>query len=202
MEGSAAEKKLGYRGTEQWTWASSEYLHHRTPTISWALIKREMVSSEDGDCPPLFSPCVDLSGVLHPGVGPSAQEVREAIAVHQRRAVKIIRRLEHPSYEERLRKLGLFSLEERRLCGDLCYSGLSVLEESPQERWGKTLYWCDRTRDNGFKLKEGRFRLGMRKKFFTQKLVRQWNTLPREFVDAPFLKTLKARLDEILGILI
>jgi len=42
----------------------------------------------------------------------------------------------------------------------------------------------------------------MRKKFFTQKLVRQWNTLPREFVDALFLKTLKARLDEILGILI
>ena len=52
---------------------------------------------------------------------------------------------------------------------------------------------CDRTRGNGFRLKEGRFRLGIRK-FFTVSVVRHWHRLPREAVDAPSLETLKARL--------
>ncbi|KFV08670.1 hypothetical protein N340_05037, partial [Tauraco erythrolophus] len=55
---------------------------------------------------------------------------------------------------------------------------------------------------NGFKLKEGRFRLDIRKKFFTQRVVRYWNRLPREVVDAPSLEAFKARLDEALGNLV
>ncbi|KFV18170.1 hypothetical protein N340_00397, partial [Tauraco erythrolophus] len=55
---------------------------------------------------------------------------------------------------------------------------------------------------NGFKLKEGRFSLDIRKKFFTQRVMRHWNRLPREVVDAPSLEVFKARLDEALGNLV
>ncbi|KFP13691.1 hypothetical protein Z169_08033, partial [Egretta garzetta] len=55
---------------------------------------------------------------------------------------------------------------------------------------------------NGFKLKEGRFRLERRKKFFTMRAVRHWNRLPREAVDAPSLEVFKARLDGALSNLV
>ncbi|KFV46918.1 hypothetical protein N341_12213, partial [Tyto alba] len=55
---------------------------------------------------------------------------------------------------------------------------------------------------NGFKLTEGRFRLDIRKKFLTVQVVRHWNRLPREVVDAPSLEALKAKMDEALSNLI
>ena len=57
-------------------------------------------------------------------------------------------------------------------------------------------------RDNGFKLKEGRFRLDIRGKFFTKRVVRCWNRLPREAVGVPTLLVLMARLDGALDGLI
>jgi len=55
---------------------------------------------------------------------------------------------------------------------------------------------------NDFKLKEGRFRLDIRKKFFTMSVVKHWNRLPREVVDAPSLETSNIRLDGALNNLI
>ncbi|KFZ67468.1 hypothetical protein N338_03255, partial [Podiceps cristatus] len=55
---------------------------------------------------------------------------------------------------------------------------------------------------NGFKLKEGRFRLDIRKKFSTTRVVMHWHRLPREAVDAPSLEVFKARLDGALSNLI
>lgn len=53
----------------------------------------------------------------------------------------------------------------------------------------------DRTRDDGFKLQETRFRLDIRKKLFTMRMMRHWSKLPREVVDAASLELFEARVD-------
>ncbi|GAB0186146.1 hypothetical protein GRJ2_001079900 [Grus japonensis] len=113
--------------------------------------------------------------------------------------MKLIRGLEHLSCEDRLRELGLFSLEK---APGRPYRRSLPVPKGAYRKAGEGLFMkecSDRTRGNGFKLKEGRFRLDVRKKFFTVRVVRHWNRLPREVVEAPSLEVFKTRLDEALG---
>jgi len=115
----------------------------------------------------------------------------------------MIRGLEHLSCEERLRELGLFSLEKGRLWGDLI-TAFQYLKGACKKE-GDRLFsraCCDRTRGNSFKLKEGRFRLYTRKNFFTVSMVTHWNRLSREEVKAPSLETFKVRLNGALSNLV
>jgi len=76
----------------------------------------------------------------------------------QRRATKIIRGLENLCYEERLRELGLFSLEKRRLWGHLIVAFQYLKGAYKKAGEGLLTRACDdSTRGNGFKLNEGSF---------------------------------------------
>ena len=91
--------------------------------------------------------------------------------------------------------MGLFSLEKRRLWGDLIAAFQYLKRGYKKAGEGVFTRACsDRAKGSGFKLKEDRFRSDIRKKFFTMRVVRHWHRLPREVVDALFLEVFKARL--------
>ncbi|KAK4816642.1 hypothetical protein QYF61_019341 [Mycteria americana] len=174
---------------------------------------------------------------------PQFKKDTDRLETVQRRAMKMIKGLENLPYEERLKELGLLSLEKRRLGGP--HHSIPVFQELMEQIEYKTekendyeerlrelgsfslenrrlrgdliaLYNClkggcrevgvglfsqvtsDRTRGNGLKLRQGWFRLDIRKFYFPERVIKHWNRLPREVVESPFLEVFKRRLDEVL----
>ncbi|RMC06631.1 hypothetical protein DUI87_16069 [Hirundo rustica rustica] len=129
--------------------------------------------------------CVQLWGFQQKKDVELLQQVQRGIA-------KMIKGLEHLYHEDRWRNLELSILENRLLWRDhtvsfQCLKG--AYRKAGEEFFKRT---CNnRTWGNGFKMKEYRFGLVIRNKFFTIRMVKHWNRLPGEVVVVPSLKVFK-----------
>jgi len=105
----------------------------------------------------------------------------------------MVRGLEHLSYEEKLRELGLFSPKNRRLRGDLINTSKYLKGECQED--GARLFSVvpsDRRRGNRHKLRHRKLQLSMRKYPFALRVTEHWNRLPRGAAESPSLEIFKA----------
>ena len=109
----------------------------------------------------------------------------------------MIQGLEHLQNEERLSNLGLFSLEKRKLKGDLINvckylkgGGRQMDEARPS-----CVMCSNRTRSNDLKLEHRKFHTNMQKNFFKVRVTEHWSRLPRELVESPPMEIIKIHLD-------
>jgi ribonucleases P/MRP protein subunit RPP40 len=115
----------------------------------------------------------------------------------QRRATKLIEGYKDLSYEDRLDKTGLISLEKRRVRGDLIqvFKMINGIDKIDYRKFFE-MSGVHRTRGHNCRLIKKRSKLDIRKYFFSQRVVNSWNVLPQEVVDATSVNAFKNRLDK------
>ena len=116
----------------------------------------------------------------------------------QRRATKSVKGFKKMEYNERLKQLGLYTLEKRRLRGDLIevYKILNDKEGTDKAKFFKPALDSHRLRGHSQKLFKPRCTTTVRRTFFSSRVVNDWNNLPQHVIDASTVNTFKNRLDK------
>ena len=129
---------------------------------------------------------------------PSQRKDIEKLEAVQARATKLIPSIRHLGYQRRLERLNLYSLEKRRLRGQLIetYKILSGIDKIDH----RNLFTLsnNQTRTNGWKLELKRFNTSHCGTFFTYKIPSFWNRLPADVVNSSTVNQFKVRLDRVI----
>ena len=163
--------------------------------------KQHGQQGKGGDPAPLLCTGDASPGALHPDVQSSVQERHGAVGVNPEEGHKNDPRDGTAVLQGQAERAGAVQMEKRRLRAEL-RAACQYLKWSYRKEGDRLFSWVcgDRTRGNGFKFKERRFRLDITKTSFTARVMKLWHRLPRgDVVDAPSLETFKARLDQALG---